>query len=275
MRSQTIAAPVTERVIEFAGARVLAKRYDARLRLPLHAHEHAALVLVLDGMFEETCQAGNELRLPGTLRVLPAGEPHANEYGDGGARSFLVELPPHIESAWVGGRASLLRVAHLSAGTRAATIVGDMYREYCAHDDMAPVALHGLGLELLAELARSSTSKHHAPRWLERARARFDGEFRQAIDIAEIARDAGVHASHFNRTFRHFYACSPFEYVARLRIAWAKRELALSERSIATIAVAAGYSDQANFTRRFRQLTGETPGAYRAAHARYAGKKVG
>ena len=258
--------PTVERVIDFAGARALAKQYEPHLQLGWHTHSYAAFVLVLDGLFEESCGTKTDVRSRGGLRVLPAGEPHTNTYAASGARCFLFELPPAVECAWAMRSVSRLSVAHFAPASRPATIVAEMYGEFCVRDEMAPLALQGLSLELLAELGRVRHAPHHAPLWLTRTRLRIEREFRGAIDIVELAREAGVHPSHLNRMFRRHFACSPFQHVARLRIDWAKRELATSRHSLTTIAMAAGFSDQANFTRRFRQLTGYTPGIYRARY---------
>jgi AraC family transcriptional regulator len=270
MTPSVLPTPTIERVIEFAGARALAKQYEPHLQLGWHAHSYAAFVLVVEGTFEESCGTGTDVRSRGALRVLPAGEPHTNTYAASGARCFLLELPPAVEAAWAMRSTSLLSVAHLAPVSRPATIVAEMYDEFRVRDEMAPLALHGLSLELLAELGRVRHTQHHAPPWLTRTRMRIEGEFREPIDLVALARDAGVHPSHLNRMFRQHYACSPFQFVARLRIAWAKRELATSGRTLAAIATSAGFSDQANFTRRFRQLTGYTPGVYRAFYGAVA-----
>jgi AraC family transcriptional regulator len=53
------------------------------------------------------------------------------------------------------------------------------------------------------------------------------------------------------------------DYVRRLRVEHARRELMTTSRSLADIAHSAGFADQAHLSRVFRQLTGVTPGAFR------------
>jgi AraC family transcriptional regulator len=47
------------------------------------------------------------------------------------------------------------------------------------------------------------------------------------------------------------------------RVEWARALRAGTERSIADIALATGFSSQAHLTTAFRHLTGTTPAAYR------------
>jgi AraC family transcriptional regulator len=65
------------------------------------------------------------------------------------------------------------------------------------------------------------------------------------------------------RLFRAHRNCSPGEYLRQLRIAHAARELARSARSIADIAVEAGFYDQSHFTNAFKRQLGVTPAEYR------------
>jgi two-component system response regulator YesN len=54
------------------------------------------------------------------------------------------------------------------------------------------------------------------------------------------------------------------EYVRRLRVGQACRRLAHSNASLSEIAFEAGFSDQSQFCRVFKRVTGLTPGTFRA-----------
>jgi AraC family transcriptional regulator len=81
--------------------------------------------------------------------------------------------------------------------------------------------------------------------------------------LAEVAQVAGVHPMHLARLFRQRFGYSMGEFVRRRRIAWACGQLAGSDRTIAAIALTAGFADHAHFTRTFRRITGCTPRWYR------------
>jgi AraC family transcriptional regulator len=63
--------------------------------------------------------------------------------------------------------------------------------------------------------------------------------------------------------FTHTVGVSPHRYVSRLRLENAMKEIAVGQLSLAQIALNAGFSSQASFTRAFFRVTGVTPGEYR------------
>jgi len=80
-----------------------------------------------------------------------------------------------------------------------------------------------------------------------------------------VAISAGVHPSYLARTFRKFYGCTVGDYVRRLRVDYAVRELKESDKSLAEIATAAGFYDQSHFTHEFKSHLRMTPAEFRAA----------
>ncbi len=83
------------------------------------------------------------------------------------------------------------------------------------------------------------------------------------ITLAQLAQVAGVSMFHFARTFTRAMGVSPSRYVSRMRLATAMADIAAGELSLAEIALKAGFSSQASFTRAFYRATGLTPGEYR------------
>ena len=67
------------------------------------------------------------------------------------------------------------------------------------------------------------------------------------------------------RSFRRHYGSSVGEYVRRLQVAYAERELAQTDRGLAEIGSSAGFYDQSHFTHTFRLYARMTPAQYRAA----------
>jgi AraC family transcriptional regulator len=57
---------------------------------------------------------------------------------------------------------------------------------------------------------------------------------------------------------------SPHQYVSAKRLDRAKALLIRGDEPLVDIALALKFSCQANFTRAFRQVTGQTPGQFRA-----------
>ena len=68
----------------------------------------------------------------------------------------------------------------------------------------------------------------------------------------------------FARRFKATTGLAPYAYVIARRVRRAEVLLQTTDRDIATIALALGFSSQSHFTTAFRQATGGTPAAYRA-----------
>lgn len=86
----------------------------------------------------------------------------------------------------------------------------------------------------------------------------------RAWTLADLARVARMSRTRFSARFREVVGATPLRYLARCRIAAARELLAERELSIAQIAERVGYHRQAAFGKAFRELTGQSPGAYRA-----------
>ena len=91
----------------------------------------------------------------------------------------------------------------------------------------------------------------------------IEEHFAKPISMADMAALAGLSASHFNRRFRQLLRMTPMQYLRAIRVQAAQRLLTTTSKSIADIALEAGYNDQSHLTRRFREVTGMNPAAYR------------
>jgi AraC-like DNA-binding protein len=78
-----------------------------------------------------------------------------------------------------------------------------------------------------------------------------------------MARRAGLSTSQLQREFRRLFRMSPSEYLMRLRLQLARRQLTESNAAIGSIAASCGFYDQSHFTRSFKKYIGLTPLAYR------------
>ncbi|MFO6445928.1 helix-turn-helix domain-containing protein [Erythrobacter sp. NE805] len=84
-----------------------------------------------------------------------------------------------------------------------------------------------------------------------------------AMTLDELARIAGYSRFHFARGFRAATGMPPYAYLIRRRIARACELLAARDEPIAGIAAATGFASHAQFSSRFRQVTGLAPTAWR------------
>lgn len=84
----------------------------------------------------------------------------------------------------------------------------------------------------------------------------------QQLDLKELARLGGVSRSQLQRDFARLLNTTPRDLLHQIRMERAV-ELLSGGLPIVDVAYACGYSDQSAFTRRFREVTGMSPSAYR------------
>jgi AraC family transcriptional regulator len=251
----------TIRRVDVAGLILTENRYGPGTALRTHGHEGSFFCLVVGGTFEEG--AGRTVRActPGTLLYHPAGDVHSDHFGRHGGRTFSLELGP----SWAR------RINDLEADERpapgpqsglASAMARRVFGELGVSRAASTLEVEGWALLLVAEAGRGSHGCRRRPRWLDSALEFLDAHFREPVRLADVAAAARVHPVHLARAFRSHRGCTVGEHVRRLRIGWASHEIAKGERSLAEIALAAGFADQGHFTRTFRRVLGDTPTAF-------------
>ena len=100
---------------------------------------------------------------------------------------------------------------------------------------------------------------------LARARAFLDSRC-SVVRSAELECVTGLTRYELARQFRAMYGTSPYRYSLLRRLDFARDGLRRGEHLV-DLALAAGFADQAHFTRMFASTYGMTPGRYGALHA--------
>lgn len=102
-------------------------------------------------------------------------------------------------------------------------------------------------------------------RLMLRARDAMDRDFASPLDIDTLAEIALCSPAHFIRTFSATFGEPPNRYLQRRRVERAMALLRTTEMPVQDVCTAVGWSSLATFTRRFREVTGTTPAAFRRA----------
>jgi AraC family transcriptional regulator len=245
------------------GVTYVENAYPPAFVIPRHAHAAAFFGLVLEGGYREVYGSRCRECSPSSLVFHPAGEIHSETHHDVVVRIFSIE-PTEQVLTHVGeytrtfdGPREFQAGPLLQLGAR-------LYREFRCDDGVAPLAMEGLALELLAATCRHACNRTPtAPGWLRQARSILHDRFCEHLGLGDIAETVGVHPAHLARTFRRCYGCTVGDYVRNLRLERARQELRGSDRSLAELALALGYADQSHFATSFKRQTGMTPGAFR------------
>ena len=270
MREPAPNVPVTMgsprfRSLELDGFVVIEAWFPAHEVLPPHTHDRACVAAMLDGSFDLHFPGRVYHCSPATVFTEPAGETHANFMGSGGARVVVVQPDPSRADLLRPFRGLLEEASHRHHPGIAERASG-LARELGGADDLSPLAAEGIVLDMLVSLARLDRGQFRRPAaWLLQAKDYLHAHFAESIRTSDLARTVGVHPAHLTRGFRTHFGISMGNYLRRLRLDWAARELLRSDASLASLALAAGFADQSHFTRFFRRYTGLTPDVYRGA----------
>jgi len=204
--------------------------------LPRHRHAVGYAAVVLVGAYEEAGDAGRRRVLPGDVVVHRAFEAHLNRTPGAGAQVLNLPLPS-------GRLAAFGRVDDLDGLARAAL-----------RDVVAATAL-------LAEAFRPQRSPSADwPDLLAAALAQGDES-----PLRAWADEFGLSPEHLSRGFGKVFGVSPQRYRLEARTRAALAALA-GPASLAEVAAAHGFSDQAHMTRSVRALTGRPPGAWKRSN---------
>lgn len=249
------------RSVHQVGALIVAEsHYSPSFETPFHRHETASFTSVFGGGYTEEFSRRQFDCGFGNILYRPAGEIHRDRIGSAGAHCLMVEMP----ASWLQPIARVLgnlgRPAHLPNHRDFSARVR---RELALADDLSPMALEAIVMELACEMQRSTSLERRPPLWLQRVRERIDGEFPSLPRLETLAIEAGIHLGHMARAFHFHFGCAIGEYARRRKIDFCCQQLGKEDVNLCDLAAQAGFSSQAHFTRVFKAHTGMTPGAFR------------
>lgn len=247
------------------------ERIEARFRgdaFEPHRHDTYALGLTLEGVQTFRYRGIVRYSQPGNVIVL-----HPDELHDGGAateatlRYRMMYLPPEMLIDALGTqRRSLPFVAAPVVADRAfAASLADVMRDLDGTID--DLQRDSVLAEIADALVRHADSDDAAPsRKIDQTAIRRACDYLQEhsdrqIGSGELEHVSGLDRFALARQFRAGLGTSPHRYLIMRRLERA-RSMIGSGMSLAEIALDAGFSDQAHFTRHFKKAHGMTPGRW-------------
>src|SRR5262249_40028080 len=154
-------------------------------QLPRHSHEHAYFCLVRRGSYTEAY--GNRSRACGplTLAFHPPDEVHSEQFDNREVRSLNIELTPGWREETCGN--GILEGPVDFRGGAAVILAMKLYHEFQHMDNVSPLVIEGLTLEILAELSRwSKRTERRTPAWLERIRNIVHARFNESLRLRDL-----------------------------------------------------------------------------------------
>lgn len=238
--------------------------YPPRLIQSRHTHQPASLSFVLSGNYLEKFDRQTHHRQPSTLIFRPPQESHSVDYGNEAVRILNVQLS--FEKLAYIREQSVCPDSSTSCRSETIAWLGNrIYQEHKRADTVSALAIEGLVLEIFAEAARSkiSSKEKNLPPWLREAREFLHDNFAESFVLEDVVKIAGVHPVHLARVYRKKFGCTIGEYVRRLRVEYASRQITQTRLPFGEIAHAAGFADQSHLNKIFKNIYGLTPSEYR------------
>jgi AraC-like DNA-binding protein len=141
-----------------------------------------------------------------------------------------------------------------------------------AHNDPSPLCLEAAAALVHADLARREGAAASpppaaalSPQRLARVEAIIRARLADPPRLQELAQAAGLSPAQFWRAYKAATGCTPHRFAQEVRLQEAQSLLLRPGLSLAEVAAATGFADQAHFTTVFRRARGLTPGAFRRA----------
>jgi len=222
--------------------------------------ERGTIWLSPAGLQEEIIEISDPV--PGILHIyLPSSHFSANSIGIDLDESVIASL--RYESGFQDPL--LAEIAY--------AIVSELQSETLAGRLLAETLASSLAARLVQNRIRSSRARTVLPirpegldrRRLSRVLDCIEANLEGDLTLDHLASIACLSRFHFARAFKAALGKTPHQHVTARRIELAKALLRRRERSLVDVALALNFSCQANFTRAFRRLTGQTPGQYRSS----------
>jgi AraC-like DNA-binding protein len=239
-----------------------------------HAHPGAQALLPLDRsaalVFDADAERVQWLLEPGCVAVVPPRRQHAWDLAPGRRVDVLaVDLnPPNQLGGWAELGQAVERLGHqpaaLKRGAAYLAFAQALRRLVAAGGTHQAAAVTArVVLELTTLAARITPDEARVPALLQKALDWGAEHCARDPSVEQLAQAAGCSASHLNRLFREASLPAPATWLRLQKLELAKALLTNPTLKTSAIAVQTGLGNAQYFSRIFKELTGETPRAYR------------
>lgn len=218
--------------------------------------------MVLGGDYQETIVGRTASQNRGSALVCPEGQPHAQQFGQLGARKIIVTPGDVLLDYLV--TTTPFRSAPATRSTAIGRLAAGIDVERRTNDPFSKGAIEGLVWQVAAEIGRClAGGPFPASAIVRRACALIDTMEGQPISVTALCRHVDCHPATLTRAFRREHGCTPGAYQRRLRVGKAAEMLAGTRLPVAEIATSCGFCDQAHLARSFHAVLGCSPSDYR------------
>src|ERR1035438_5294393 len=235
------------------------------IRWPEHRHEQAELLLTFDGASAEITWRNRSGHV--TKQSL-------------GAHQFCL-IPPNVSHDWEWkSKADVVAIyiedrllsAHVNGPFRSDAFlwsIGGMFRSLCLMAAIQPASfIEGMGTALAARTLEQHFHGTHPgviplPKLpnatLQRMVEYIETNMRDAISVADLAKDAALSVDHFARLVKNTTGWSPLQFLLKCRVEKDLELLRTGQFRVAEAAYEVGFYDQSHLDRHCRKFFGFSP----------------
>ncbi|WP_339303588.1 helix-turn-helix domain-containing protein [Paenibacillus sp. FSL R5-0519] len=165
---------------------------------------------------------------------------------------------PGFPLDWQTGRLLVRHEQH------AVSRVEQLYETYRGRQPDHFISIHSQLHELLQFLSENRLEVNHekVDPALERSIIYMRRYMSEGISMDQLAKIAGLTPSSYSRSFKKAKGMSPTDYLNRLRIDEAKKQLTAENCVLKDVAISVGYGNEYYFSRKFKQTLGIAPSVY-------------
>lgn len=234
----------------------------------LHEFCQNKFYFLLEGSFSITIDGIAYTARPGDWFFIPAGVMHRySNFPETPMKKYWMhfDIYPSVNLL------APLQVAH-RVNAAGCTRVTELFEEFGVLHNSTDLCdrlrVKAIILNLLAEYIRLADRNTQVV-WEERDEdmrnvlSYIQENFRRNLTTGELAAVCHMHPTHFIRAFKLKMAQTPHQYIADLRMEYARQLLDRSDWSLVEVAENAGFYDLAHFSRSFKRHFAMTPTQYR------------
>ena len=242
----------------------------------LAPHRHARLhqvLLIEAGGGTVTLDGKLEKLAPNSLVNVPPGHVHAFSFQKN-TRGWVTTLADELMAELLVGvgtlRAELDQACVLPADQSIQQTVLQIWHEFSNQEKARALVLRGLSGVLLGWIARQlalpslANLKQNDSALVHQFKDLLEQHFSSQWSVGQYAKALSISPTHLSRLTRAATGHSALRMIEARVMREARRNLAYTNLSIATIAYTLGYSDPAYFSRVFTKDAGVSPKAFRA-----------
>jgi AraC-like DNA-binding protein len=226
-----------------------------------HAHAHHQAVLPVEGRLAMRVGGAAGAVAAGAGVFVAAGTVHAFS-ADGANRFVVIDVPTH--GALAGDLIDAASVAPFFA------VDAPLHGLLAYLSDAARLrplergeALNAAALLAAAIARRIEAARSAATDGIVRAIALAERRLDERLGISDLAAEAGMGRSRFHEAFYQRTGLTPAAFLLDVKLRHAEAMICGSDRRLAEIALAVGFSEESALCRAFRRRRGITPASLR------------